>query len=131
MNTNSFNKNNFLAIAERYYNDMVNQRFDSMAQCLDSDVLFIGPLAEMSGREAVVCAAKNLSQILKAIEIRSRFCRDNQVMLAYDFMFPEPIGKLRAAVLMDFTDGQISKIELFYDGTPFEQKKDAIFESKK
>ena len=41
-------------------------------------------------------------------------------MFAYDFMFPEPIGKLRAAVLMEFKDQLISKIELFYDGRPFE-----------
>jgi hypothetical protein len=35
---------------------------------------------------------------------------------------PDPIGKLRAAVLMEFTDQLISKIELFYDGRPFEKK---------
>jgi hypothetical protein len=48
-------------------------------------------------------------------------------MLAYDFMFPDPIGELRAAVLMSFTDHLISKIELFYDGRPFEEKKNEIF----
>lgn len=48
-------------------------------------------------------------------------------MLASDFMFHEPIGKLRAAVLMEFTNQLISKIELFYDGRPFEEKKSEIF----
>ena len=47
--------------------------------------------------------------------------------MAYDFIFPEPIGKLRASVLMDFKDQLINKIELFYDGRPFETEKDKIF----
>jgi hypothetical protein len=86
-----------------------------------------GPLAEMRGKEPVVAAATNLSQILSNIEIRARFTAGNQIMLAYDFMFPEPIGKLRAAVLMEFTYHLISKIELFYDGRAFEEKKNEIF----
>lgn len=40
----------------------------------------------------------------------------------------QPIGCLRAAVLMEFTDQLISKIELFYDGRLFEEKKSEIFE---
>ncbi len=49
-------------------------------------------------------------------------------MLAYDFMFPAPIGTLRSAVLMDFSNQLISKIELFYDARPFVEKRDEIFE---
>ena len=123
MNTSYNDKNSHLDIAEKYYAHMLNKNFDNMAECLHPDVIFIGPLAKMSGKEAVVSAAKNLSQILKSIEIRSKFSSGNQIMLAYDFMFPAPIEKLRAAVLMDYKNDQISKIELFYDGRPFEQKK--------
>ncbi len=73
---------------------------------------------------------KKLSDLLGNIEIRAKFSSDNQIMLAYDFTFPKPIGKLRAAVLMKFQDKLISKIELFYDGRPFEEKKDEIFSRK-
>lgn len=48
-------------------------------------------------------------------------------MFAYDFMFPEPIGHLRSAVLREFTDQLISKIELFYDARPLEEKKNKFF----
>ncbi len=113
-----------------YYHAMLQKDFDTMASRLHPDVHFIGPLAEMHGKESVVLAAKNLSQILSNIQIRSRFTADNQIMFAYDFMFPEPIGKLRAAVLMEFTNQLISKIELFYDGRPFEEKKSEIFSQK-
>jgi hypothetical protein len=40
---------------------------------------------------------------------------------------PEPIGKFRAAALMDFENDKITKIELFYDARAFEVKKDDIF----
>jgi hypothetical protein len=116
-----------LAVAINYYHAMLEKDFDALASYLHPDVLFIGPLAGLSGKEAVVAAAKNLSQILEDIKIRSKFASNNQIMLAYDFMFPEPIGELRAAVLMNFTDQLISKIELFYDGRPFEEKKSEIF----
>ena len=127
MNTIYDENHKHLSIAENYYHAMLQKDFDTMASCLHPDVHFIGPLAEMRGKEAVVSAAKNLSQILSNIQIRSRFAAGHQIMFAYDFMFPEPIGKLRSAVLMEFTNQLISKIELFYDGRPFEEKKSEIF----
>ena len=130
MNTRNYKDNSNLAVAINYYHEMLQKNFDAMASHLHPDVLFVGPLAEMSGKTAVVSAAKNLSQILNDIKIRAKFASGDQIMLAYDFMFPQPIGKLRAAVLMEFTNQLISKIELFYDGRPFEEKKSEVFSSK-
>ena len=48
-------------------------------------------------------------------------------MFAYDMSVTAPIGTFRAAVLMEFIDRLISKIELFYDAGPFEEKKSEIF----
>jgi hypothetical protein len=48
-------------------------------------------------------------------------------MFAYDFMFAGAIGKLRSAGLIDFKEGKIVKINLFYDGRPFTKKKDEMF----
>ena len=129
MNTINYESDSNLTVATNYYHEMLQKNFDAMASYLHQDVTFIGPLAEMSGKAAVVSAAKNLSQILGDIKIRAKLASGNQIMFAYDFMFPEPIGKLRAAVLMEFTNQLISKIELFYDGRPFEEKKDEIFSS--
>ncbi len=128
MNTTNFESDDNLRSAENYYNSMLEKDFDKMESYLHDNVLFIGPLAEMHGKDSVVLAAKNLSKILGDIKIRSKFAHENQIMFAYDFMFPAPIGKLRAAVLMEFTDQLISKIELFYDGKPFEKKKSEIFD---
>lgn len=127
MNTTTYESGSNLANAESYYREMLAKNFDAMAKRLHPNVHFIGPLAEMSGRDAVVEAATNLSGLLTDIEIRAKFSSGDQIMFVYDFMFPKPIGKLRASVLMDFDDGLISRIELFYDGRPFEEKKDEIF----
>lgn len=115
------NENNHITIVENYYDSMMRQDFETMGGHLHPDIIFIAPLAEMSGKEPVVEAAKGLSKVLDKIEIRSKFSAGNQIMLAYDLFFPEPIGKLRASVLMDFQDDLISRIELFYDGRPFDK----------
>lgn len=121
------NTTDTLTIAESYYNAMLEKDFDKMASHLHNNVHFIGPLAQMSGKDAVVTAAKNFGAILQDIQIRARFASGNQIMFAYDMTLPAPISKFRAAVLMEFMDGLISKIELFYDARPFEEKKNEIF----
>jgi ADP-glucose pyrophosphorylase len=122
MNTiHSENEKN-LTVAINYYNAMLNKNFETMESYLHENVHFISPLAEMKGKEKVAHAAKNFDEILQNIHIRSQFTSNNQIMLACDMIAPSPIGKFRAAVLMDFKNGQISKIELFYDGRPFIKK---------
>ena len=127
MNTTNSESDNNLKSAENYYNAMLAKDFDKMTSYLHDNVHFIGPLAEMQGKDAVVTAVKNFGGILQDIQIRSRFAAGDQIMFAYDMVVPAPIGKFRAAVLMEFTDRLISKIELFYDASPFEEKKSEIF----
>ena len=101
---------------------MLSKNFDAMANCLHEDVKLSSPLSQLAGKERVVSAAKNFGSMLQDIRIHSRFESGNQIMLAYDMLLPSPIGNLKAAVLMEFTDHLISKIELFFDATPFQEK---------
>ena len=117
-----------LSVASSYYNAMLAKNFDKMASYLHDNVHFLGPLAEMQGKEQIVTAAKNFGGILQDIQIRSRFAAGDQIMFAYDMVVPEPIGSFRAAVMMEFIEQRISKIELFYDASPFQEKKSEIFE---
>ena len=130
MNTTYSANNEHIKLAESYYGALLAKDFDAMASYLHPEVHFIGPLAEMRGKDAVVAAARNLSQILKDIHIRARFATAHQVMLAYDFSFSAPLAVLRTALLMEFTGRLIAKIELFYDGRPFVEKSDEIFGDK-
>lgn len=127
MNTTNETPNSNISVAQTYYQAMLTKDFTALAACLHPDVHIISPLDKVSGKEAVLEAARNLTKLLIDIEFRANFSADKQIMMAYDFVFPEPIGKLRAAVLMDFEHHQISKIELFYDGSPFAALKDQIF----
>lgn len=115
------------AIAVAYYTAMKEKNVAGCEVLLHEDVQFVGPLATMIGKPAVVSAIKNFAAILKDINIRAAFGTEDQAMLAYDMVFPEPIGNLRAATLMNIKDGLIVKLELFYDARPFEKKREEIF----
>ncbi|MEY8872644.1 nuclear transport factor 2 family protein [Francisella philomiragia] len=113
-----------------YYAAMLDNKFDTMSTYLDDNVTIISPLDELHGRDNVINAAKNFGAMLKEIDIKSKFSKDNQVMLAYTMVVSEPIGKFKAAVLFTLSNSKIKNIELFYDARPFEIKKDDIFGSR-
>lgn len=127
MNTTVIENKNLIDIVKAYYKAMLAKDYDAMGSFLDENVLFAGPLASMQGKESVIDAAKNLSNILDDIQFRSVFSQSNQVMIAYDFIIPKMDLNLRSAGLLTINNGLISSIELFYDGRPFTQLKDAIF----
>ena len=122
---------NNLATAASYYQAMRNKDVTALSGHLHPDVSLLLPLAELSGKPAVVDAAARLMGLLLGLEIHAKFAVGDQVTLSYHIDFPEPIGLCRAASLMTFRDGLISRIELYYDARPFEKslKKDAIFAS--
>ena len=108
-----------LAAAVNYYDAMLNKDFDTVSGYLHDDINFIAPFAEIHSKEEVISAGKMFAAMLQDLQIRSTFASDNEVMLAYDVVFSDPIGKNRAAALMNFENGKITKIELFYDSKPF------------
>ncbi|MEI8300832.1 MAG: nuclear transport factor 2 family protein [Chlamydiota bacterium] len=120
-------RQNNAEIGVAYYKAMEAKDMGRLEKYLHPDIVFIGPLAEVKGKEAVLAAAKGFSSFLKKITIRSTFSSETQAMLAYDMDCPEPIGSFRAATLMNFQKGLIIKLELFYDAAPFQVKKEEIF----
>lgn len=114
------NENN-VALAEAYYTAMRDQDISGVEKYLHPDVHFVGPLGEMKGKEAVVAAASKAITLFKSLTIRTKFGSGDQAMLVYD-LDPELIGNLRVAALMSFQENLIAKIELFYDGRPFDRK---------
>ena len=110
-----------LTVATSYYGAMLKKDFVAMAGYLAEDVCFVSPFAKIDGKEAVLNAAKNFGETLQDIQIRAKFTKGNQAMLAYDMQLPAPVGQFRAAVLMDFGNSQITKIELFFDSAPFNE----------
>lgn len=118
MNSPNYNDAH-IQLIEKYYDAIVQKDFDAASSYLSENVLYINPLAELQGREAVISSAKKLSAGLESITIRSTFSSNNQVMLACDFYCNAPIGKVRAAVLVDFSNNLINRMELFFDSQLF------------
>ncbi len=114
-------------IAESYYTALSNKHISDIGQYLNSDITLVSPLAEVIGKEAVVESIKNFVRAFNSLTIRAKFGSGNQAMLALDIDLPLPIGTLSGASLLTCNNGLISKIELFYDGRPFEAKPNEIF----
>lgn len=114
---------NSIETAEAYYEAMGNKNTQEMAKYLHTDVHFIGPLAEIKGKESVLEAAKRLASLYTSLSIRAKFGSGDQVMIVYELDCQAPIGNFRVAALMDIRKELIERIELFYDARPFEKKK--------
>lgn len=116
-----------LATAVAYYEAMNHKDLLTIEKHLHPDVGLISPLAELTGKDAVFNSVKHFVDFIHKLNIRAQFASGNQAMLAYDIECPPPIGLFRGAVLLTFQDGLIIGYELFYDGRPFEVKKEEIF----
>ena len=106
---------------------MSEKNIKKMEELLHPDIVLIGPLAELQGKEAVVQAIKGFTSAFKALNVRKKFHNEDQVMLAIDTEFPAPVGNHRTASLVTIQEGLIERIELFYDTQSIVSKKDEIF----
>ena len=113
--------------AGAYYQAMGNKDLATLEKYLHPEVRLIGPLAELTGKDAVLNSVKHFFPIFDKLTVRAQCGNGDQVMLAYDLDCPAPIGLFRGAVLLTFQEGLITRYELFYDARPFEKKKDEIF----
>ncbi len=110
-----------VASAVAYYEAMNNKDLSAMEKYLHSEVRFISPMADVTGKEAVLNPVKHLLALFNRLTIRAQFGSGDQVMLAYDINFPAPIGISRSAVLLTFKEELIIRYELFFDTKPFEK----------
>ena len=111
-----------LNIAESYYAAMNNKDLNEIAVYLHPKVRFLGPLAQLEGKEAVLESAKGFLGIVDSVKMRTKTAFSNQAILAYDLNCVQPIGTIRVAALMTFEDNLISVIELFFDARVFDKK---------
>lgn len=103
------------SIAVGYYTALGKKDMEAVKKCLHPDVQFSDPQETVVGREEVLKAAKGFSAIFKTLMIRAKFGSEAQAMIVYDVEIPGLAKDLRAASLLSFQEGLISKIELIYD----------------
>jgi SnoaL-like domain len=111
-----------VASAIAYYKAINDKNGAAMGRHLHPDVQLVSPMEHLTGKEAVLDAAKKLSMHIQGIKMHAKFGSEEQAMVTYDMNFAEPIGVCRAAALMTFKDGLIARNELFFDARPFEKK---------
>jgi ketosteroid isomerase-like protein len=108
--------------AEAYYQALQERDFDGLARQLHPDVKCVGLISEVTGKEAVLEAAKQFLTLLKNLTMHATFgSTSEKAVLTYDVDFGPSVGIWRTAVLMTFKDGLIANLELFYDTRPSEK----------
>lgn len=108
-----------IQLVNAYYDAMGKKDIDAVSQCLHPKAYFKGPLAELSGKEAVLDGAKKFFQAIESFTMRETIATGNQVVKIYHLNCPDPIGQIRVAALLKVDEGLISHIELFFDARPF------------
>lgn len=111
-----------VASAVAYYRAMADKDLTAMARHLHPDVRLVTPMEELTGKEAVLEAAKRLLPVINSITEHAKFGSEDQAMLSYDMEFAAPVGVCRAAALMTFKDDLIIRNEVFFDARPFSKK---------
>lgn len=114
---NMSEKNVTLAVA--YYKAMGDKNLTIMEQLLHPDVRYLGPLADITGKDVYLESMKKIFfPSFTKLTIRTQFGFGEQAMLVFDLDCPAPVGTMRMAVLIGFKDGLISRLEAFFDPRP-------------
>lgn len=112
---------NTISVAESYYKALGQKNLEEVEKYLHPDIHFEDPQEEKIGKKAVLEAAKRFTGIFKTLTIRSKFGSQDQAVIIYDTEIPGFDDLLRAASLLSFKEGLISKIELIYDMSRFQK----------
>jgi hypothetical protein len=103
------------ATGAAYYRALGEKNIEKVKEYLHPHIQFTDPQETVIGIESVLKAAKGFSGIFKTLTILTEFGSKDQAMIVYEVEIPGLTKKLRAASLLSFQEGLISKIELFYD----------------
>lgn len=108
-----------LAAAVAYFGGYDRKDPDAIARHLHPEVRYGAPLAQLTGKAAVVEGATRFAATLRSLTVRARFAAGDQVMLAYEVEAPAPVGTQPAAALLTFRDGLIAELRVYFDPRPF------------
>ena len=112
------------ALAVAYYTALGEKNLEEVKRYLHPNISFTDPQEQVIGKEAVFQAASGFTTIFKSLTIRAKFGSENQAVIIYDVEILNFAKTLRAASILSFEEGLISKIDLIYDTRCFEEKKE-------
>ena len=112
---------NNAARAEAYYNLMAEKNLEGIKKYLHPDVEFYGPLSTTKGKESVGESIGSFMKAFNSLKIRSKFGTQDQAVIIYEVDIPGISKDFPSAALLNFHDGLINRIQLFFDGSPFKR----------
>lgn len=118
---------NTKTLAVEYYQLIGAKNREEIAKRLHPDVEFHGPLATLKGKESVLNAIVNFMNAITSLTIRAQFGEGEQAMIAYEVDMPPLVKNFPGASLLRFQSNLITQIQLFYDASLLQVKKDEIF----
>lgn len=118
---------NYGALAQEYYTLVGKKNTEGISEYLHPEVELYSPLAALKGKEAVLQATSNFMKSFTSLTIRAQLSAGEQAMIVYDTDIPGIASNFPGASLLNFREGQIVRIQLFYDGSRFLEKKEEIF----
>ena len=114
--------NGILDVGRAYLAAWDRRDASEISKYVHPDVHLIGPMNDITGKDAFLQSTKRVLPLLQGVNVRSQFAAGDQAIFTYDFVCAEPLNTCRTAELMTFEDGLIRRIELFYDARPFEAR---------
>lgn len=114
--------NDTVATAVMYYTALGNKNIEEVKKYLHPNIQFTDPQEQVTGKEKVLKAAQGFMRVFKTLTIYAKFGSEDRAMIVYDVEIPDFAKTLRAASLLSFQEGLISKIELIYDTRCFMEK---------
>lgn len=120
-------KKNHSELAVEYYKLVGEKNAEGIKDYLHSNVELYSPLSTLKSKEAVIEATSNFMKVFKSLKIRAKFGAEDQAMIVYDTDIPGIAKSFPGASLLSFREGLIIRIELFYDGSRFAEKREEIF----
>jgi hypothetical protein len=100
---------------------MAEKNVEGIKKHLHPDVEFFGPLSTFKGKVAVSESVAGFMKVFKSLEIQTAFGADDQAAVVYLVKFQD-IPDMPSIAWLQFKDGLITRIQLFFDASPFRQK---------
>lgn len=111
-----------IEIAKAFYQAMSQKNVAELEQYLHNDVEFLAPLARTSGKEAYLENVSRFMSFFSSMTVRTLCSSSNEVIVIYDVDFAEFADSVPTASLMNFDNGLVTNIQLFYDARPCDMK---------
>jgi hypothetical protein len=104
-------------LAETYFQAWRDREFDTFADLLADDVHFMGPMAEVHGREAAVQGIRGLRELLQDIRVIRRFVDGDDVVTWFELVI-DGIEPIPVANWSRIREGRIVEIRVTFDPRP-------------